>query len=43
MVFANLLREIKNKTSEKHADSIDKALKTPDIETQFSLIKSDLS
>jgi len=40
MVFANLLREIKNKTSEKHADSIDKALKTPDIETQFSLIKS---
>jgi len=40
MVFANLLREIKNKTSEKHADSIDKALKTADIETQFSLIKS---
>jgi len=40
MVFANLLREIKNKTSEKHADSIDAALNTADKDTQFSLIKS---
>ncbi len=40
MVFANLLREIKNKTSEKHADVIDEALKTSDAEKQFALIKS---
>ncbi len=40
MVFANLLREIKNKTSEKYADRIDKALKTTDADAQFSLIKS---
>jgi len=40
MVFANLLREIKNKTSEKHADSIDRALKTTDTDAQFTLIRS---
>ena len=44
-IFANLLREIKNKTSEKHAASIDEALNTADKDsinkrTQFSLIKS---
>ncbi len=40
MIFANLLREIKNITSEKHANSIDEALNTVDINLQFSLIKS---
>ncbi|NOQ90983.1 MAG: AAA family ATPase [Gammaproteobacteria bacterium] len=39
-VFSNLLREIKNKTSEKHADSIDEALKNTDKNTQFPLFKS---
>jgi ATP-dependent helicase/nuclease subunit A len=41
MIFSNLLREIKNITSEKHADSIDTALKDEiDSETRFSLITS---
>jgi len=40
-VFASLLREIKNVSSEKHADSIDEALKIEkDNETKFSLIQS---
>ena len=39
-VFSNLLREINNKTSEKHADSIDEALKNTDKNMQFLLIKS---
>lgn len=40
-IFANLLREIKNKTSEKHADSIDLALKSgKDHNAVFALIKS---
>ncbi len=45
-IFANLLREIKNKTSENHADSIDLALKnetcTDEAERNatFNLIKS---
>jgi ATP-dependent helicase/nuclease subunit A len=40
MVFANLLREIKNKTSEKHAGSIDAGLKENNPDIQFALIKS---
>ncbi|MCK4833679.1 MAG: UvrD-helicase domain-containing protein [Gammaproteobacteria bacterium] len=40
MVFANLLREIKNKTSENHASRIDEALATADVNAQFSLIRS---
>ena len=40
MIFANLLREIKNKTSDKHADSIDAALKLSDIKSCFSLVNS---
>ena len=40
MIFANLLREINNTTSNKHADSIDEALNTANIDTQFSLIRS---
>ena len=39
-VFSNLLREIKNKNDLKHADSIDKALKSAEQNAQFSLIKS---
>ena len=40
-IFANLLREIKNKTSEKHASSIDQALKhETDRKLAFELIKS---
>ena len=39
-VFANLLREIKNKTSEKHADSIDEALKHDNNNSCFALISS---
>ena len=44
MVFANLLREIKNKTSEKHANNIDTGLKQKNKDSnknaQFTLIKS---
>ncbi len=41
IVFANLLREIKNKTSEKHATNIDLALKQETRQTlAFELIKS---
>jgi len=41
LIFSNLLREIKNITSEKHADSIDTALQDEkDSETRFSLIAS---
>ena len=40
MIFASLLREIKNKTSDKHADSIDAALKHKNINNCFSLISS---
>ncbi len=43
MVFANLLREIKNKTSEKHADIIDDALSNTanhSEQTRYSLIRS---
>ncbi|VAW54373.1 ATP-dependent nuclease subunit A [hydrothermal vent metagenome] len=40
IVFANLLREINNKTSDKHASNIDEALSTTDKNAQFSLIKS---
>ncbi len=40
MVFANLLREINLKTSNNHADIIDKALQQKDLNTRFSLIKS---
>lgn len=40
-IFANLLREIKNKTSEKHAASIDQALNhDTDAKVAFQLIKS---
>jgi len=40
-IFANLLRENKNKTGEKHANTIDQALdKTTDKSLTFSLIKS---
>ena len=39
-IFSSLLREIKNKTSEKHALSIDTAIKETHRDTQFSLIKS---
>ncbi len=39
-VFSNLLREIKNKNDLKHADSIDKALKSTNQKVQFSLVKS---
>lgn len=39
-IFANLLREIKNKTSEKHADSIDAGLQQDDTNSCFSLISS---
>ncbi len=41
-LFANLLREVKNKTSEKHANSIDDALSDnkADNNTVFLLIKS---
>jgi ATP-dependent helicase/nuclease subunit A len=40
-VFAGLLREVKNITSEKHADSIDAALKDKnDSNARFSLIQS---
>ena len=40
-IFANLLREIKNKTSEKHAASIDQALsQDTDKLVAFELIKS---
>jgi ATP-dependent helicase/nuclease subunit A len=40
-IFANLLREIKNITSEKHADSIDAAFDgKKDSDTTFSLIQS---
>jgi ATP-dependent helicase/nuclease subunit A len=40
MVFANLLREVKNKTSEKHANNIDTGLKEKNKKNQFTLIKS---
>ncbi len=40
VVFANLLREIKNKTSEKHANNIDTGLKNNNKDIQFALIKS---
>ena len=40
MVFANLLREIGNKTGLKQADSIDEALETVDRDRGFSLIIS---
>ncbi len=40
MVFANLLREIGNKTCLKQADSIDDALRTSDRELSFSLVNS---
>lgn len=40
-IFANFLREIKNKTSEKHADIIDDALsRSDDNVTRFALIRS---
>ena len=40
-VFANFLREIKTKTSDKHAEAIDYAIsKTDDQNEQFSSIKS---
>jgi ATP-dependent helicase/nuclease subunit A len=39
-VFASLLREIKNKTSDKHADSIDAALQDENINSSFSSIES---
>lgn len=40
-IFANFLREIKNKTSEKHADIIDAALaQSDDNITRFALIRS---
>lgn len=40
VVFANLLREIKNKTSNKHASSIDAGLKESNQDAKFALIKS---
>ena len=40
LIFANLLREIKNKTSDKHANSIDAGLKESNQNTRFTLIKS---
>ena len=40
IVFANFLREIKNKTSEKHANNIDTGLKEKNKDIQFTLIKS---